>query len=195
MSDPKYLKCSCQNCGEHLEFPANSVGEQIECPHCGAQTELAPSGTSSGTSRSKVGIITGSILVILALVATAMALYFFKVRKASDRASTPVVTTVTNAAVEKYSLELNEFQIGPISLKKAENGGLVHAVVRVKNDTGRQRFGVKITLDLLDAEGAKIGSASDYLAIMEPHQDWQFKALLTEPKAVAAQLANIEEQK
>lgn len=195
MSDPEYLKCSCQNCGEHLEFPANSVGEQIACPHCGAQTKLDPTETLPGTPRSKVGIIAGSILVILALVATAMALYFFKMRKVPDRGSIPVITTGTNAAVEKYSLELHEFQIGPISLKKAENGGLVHAVGTVKNDTDRQRFGVKITLDLLNAEGAKIGSASDYLAILEPHQDWQFKALLTEPKAVAAKLTNIEEQK
>ena len=124
-----------------------------------------------------------------------MLFYSFKVHKTPDGASSPTAPTATNTAVANDTRELNEFQIGTITLKKAENGGLVHAVGTVKNETDRQRFGVKITLDLLDTEGAKIGSASDYLAILEPHQDWQFRALLTEPKAVKAKLTNIEEQK
>ena len=65
----------------------------------------------------------------------------------------------------------------------------------VKNDTTRQRFGVKIELDLLDGQDDKIGSTSDYIEVMEPHKEWQFKALLTDPKTVTAKLINIEEQK
>ena len=91
--------------------------------------------------------------------------------------------------------ELNDFKIGKISLKKNADGGLVYAVGAVKNDTARQRFGVKIQLDLFDEQDAKIGSASDYRAVMEPQGEWQFKALLTELKAVNAKLATIEERK
>ena len=65
----------------------------------------------------------------------------------------------------------------------------------VKNNSDRQRFGVKIELDLLDAQDNKIGTTSDYIAILEPHKNWQFRALLTQPKAVKANVAKIEEQK
>lgn len=40
MSDSTFAKCSCQNCGIHLEFPTEAAGTVINCPHCGAATEL-----------------------------------------------------------------------------------------------------------------------------------------------------------
>src|SRR5581483_8977994 len=40
MSRIQYLKCSCQQCGEHIEFPADGLGMSILCPHCGRQTRL-----------------------------------------------------------------------------------------------------------------------------------------------------------
>ena len=91
--------------------------------------------------------------------------------------------------------EINGFKISKINLKKNENGGLVYAVGTVKNDTDRQRFGVKIELDLLDEQDDKIGGASDYIAVLEPQDKWQFKALLAEPRTVQARLATIVEQK
>ena len=33
-------KCSCQNCDEHLEYPADYEGTEIACPHCGQGTLL-----------------------------------------------------------------------------------------------------------------------------------------------------------
>lgn len=35
-----YLKCSCNSCGLHIEFPDRAVGAQVACPHCGANTTL-----------------------------------------------------------------------------------------------------------------------------------------------------------
>jgi hypothetical protein len=110
----------------------------------------------------------------------------------------PPITAVqieTNAPIPEVFTETNEFKVGKITLKKAEGSGLIYAEAIVKNDTDRQRFGVKIELDLLDAKDAKIGSASDYLAVLDPHKEWQFHALLTEPNAVKAELAGIGEQK
>ena len=40
MSRIHYLKCSCQQCGEHIEFPSDGLGMKILCPHCGGQTQL-----------------------------------------------------------------------------------------------------------------------------------------------------------
>jgi hypothetical protein len=102
---------------------------------------------------------------------------------------------MTNAAVSKNLVEMDEFKVGTITLKKTDGSALVYAVGTVKNDTKRQRFGVKIDLDLLDAQDNKIGSASDYIGILEPDKEWQFKALLADPKTVKAKLIKIEEQK
>lgn len=40
MSATKFLKCSCSACGKRIEYPAHAVGDSVECPHCGRQTEL-----------------------------------------------------------------------------------------------------------------------------------------------------------
>jgi|GEM_PF-1530138 len=40
MSAPEIHKCSCNSCGEHLEYPPNFEGTTVACPHCGQGTEL-----------------------------------------------------------------------------------------------------------------------------------------------------------
>ena len=40
MSAPGMHKCSCQSCGEHLEYPPDFEGTTVACPHCGQGTEL-----------------------------------------------------------------------------------------------------------------------------------------------------------
>jgi len=40
MSAPGMYKCSCQSCGEHLEYPTDYEGTTVACPHCGQGTEL-----------------------------------------------------------------------------------------------------------------------------------------------------------
>jgi RNA polymerase subunit RPABC4/transcription elongation factor Spt4 len=40
MSTPGMHKCSCQSCGEHLEYPPDFEGTIVACPHCGQGTEL-----------------------------------------------------------------------------------------------------------------------------------------------------------
>jgi hypothetical protein len=190
MSDADYLKCPCQNCGGSIAFPAGGVGEVINCPHCGEQTKLV-STPSKSVGKSAISI--GLILSLLCLVTSSMGIYWRMTQKLNPPAQ--AIQTSTTATIPKAFIELNDFQFGGITLKKADGSGLVYAQGTVTNDTDRQRFGVKIELDLFNAQDDKIGSASDYLAVLEPHKAWQFNALLTEPKTVRAKLANIEEQK
>jgi hypothetical protein len=95
MSEPNYIKCSCQNCNGHIKFDSNllRVGEtrKIECPHCHLETTIFykqnESNSSDRTSvasakgkSSKVELILfeltrfptigGAILLLLALVVT-----------------------------------------------------------------------------------------------------------------------------
>jgi len=36
-----HAKCSCQNCGTHLEFPIEAAGMLLDCPHCRQATLLS----------------------------------------------------------------------------------------------------------------------------------------------------------
>lgn len=40
MATPETYKCSCQICGEHIEYPPSYDGQQVACPHCGQGTLL-----------------------------------------------------------------------------------------------------------------------------------------------------------
>jgi Zn-dependent protease with chaperone function len=45
MSDSAFAKCSCQGCGQHIEFPLEVAGAIVNCPQCNQQTQLALAGS------------------------------------------------------------------------------------------------------------------------------------------------------
>jgi DNA-directed RNA polymerase subunit RPC12/RpoP len=196
MSDSNYQKCACSSCGGNIEFPLGSAGELIECPHCGAQTKLVSTPeNSSAQATEKPAKVPVAILIVIVLVAVGAMILWLKTHQSEALPAVVVAPAITNVVIPKAFTVLNDFEISKITLKKSEEGGLVYAIGVVKNDTSRQRFGVKIELDVLNEQDAKIGDASDYVAILEPHQRWQFMALLTAPKAAKAVPTRIEEQK
>ena len=208
MTETGYAKGTCQNCGGHLEFPATGLGLTIDCPHCGRQTILtslpvvpaALDGNSPAQPKRRFPVLLSLALLILVVAATDAAFYWDKKTAphppVSTRAMAPTPTNSEMTNGSSGTPEANDrLQAGPVTLQKTDGSALVHVVGTVKNNSDRQRFGVKIELDLLDAQDNKIGTASDYLAVLEPHQDWQFRALLTQPKAVKVRVARIEEQK
>jgi hypothetical protein len=204
MSDAGYLKCACSKCGGHIEFPAAGLGETIDCPLCGAPTSLIalpPAvGRTPETKQIQPGrkyfTTIGSILFIVVLAAVGA--FFLSAKRfpaGPPPVAKPAVLMPTDPVPQTLFTRLNDFNVGPVTLKKTEGSSLVYAVGSVQNDSDRQRFGVRIQLDLLDANAGKVGSASDYISVIEPHKDWWFKALLTESKVVTAKPAAIEEQK
>jgi hypothetical protein len=220
MSDTRHVKCSCQKCGGHIEFPEAGVGVTIDCPHCGKKTTLcapvpipavdsrrqspanSPGPGESGAPPKKKSLTAlVSVLSLIILIVAGAAAYVAMSKKktaagpppaspAPPAENKPLPATASAAA----SGETNHFHISPVSLEKSESGGLVYAVGTVRNDTDRQRFGVKIELDLMDKQGDRIGSASDYIAVLEPRKEWRFRALLTETKVSGAKVAGIGER-
>jgi hypothetical protein len=71
---------------------------------------------------------------------------------------------------------------------------MVHAVGIVRNLTARQRFGVRIELELLDDNHRRVGTVADYHSVVEPHAEWQFHTLIAEKRAVAARILGIKEE-
>ena len=169
----------------------------VECPHCGGQTTLLPGppadavtpGNSPVAPKRKIPVVLGAVVLIGFLAAAGVTLRWFK----QPEAIPPVPRQTTPPAPAPEDNDL--LQAGPVTLQKTEGSALIYAMGTIRNNSNRQRFGVKIELDLLDGQDQKIGTAGDYIAILEPHKDWQFRALLTQPKAVKVQVAKIVEQK
>jgi hypothetical protein len=200
-----YSKGVCQHCGGHIEFPAEGAGQTIPCPHCKWNTVLtvnrAPSvEIGGGASSQKRIFLAFGVAVALVAVGGIAALVWLK--QASPESQPPqqpnaASTNITLAPVAKPVPEPDPWhglKVGTISLEKSGDGRLVHAVGTVRNTSDRQRFGVKVELDILDAQGKKLGSATDYTQVIEPGKEWKFKALVTDRNPATAKLAAIKEQ-
>ncbi len=197
MSDTHaHSKCSCKQCGGHIEFPSEGAGMWIRCPHCGEKTQLTgPSSVPKKKSKSYLSIV---ILVIIGIAA--MTFNIVRWVRRSHSSPAPQATTQTPAKPATAQKPAPEpdlwkgFKPGPVSIDKSGKSRLVYAVVAVKNDTDKQRFGVKVTLDILDGQGEKLGTTSDYTQFIDAHKEWTFKALVAYPKATAAKVTAITEE-
>ena len=89
--------------------------------------------------------------------------------------------------------ELKVTQVALDQPKGAKGSRLVYVTGVLKNDSDQQRFGVRVELDLLDAAGTKVGTATDYRQMLDPRATWQFRAIVTDRRAIAAKLAGVKE--
>jgi hypothetical protein len=168
-----------------------------------AASESIGAAEPSGSKRKLLWIA----LPVLALAGVAG--FFFKDRLArppspamnegnrvTNSETTKVAASVpTNApAPGKAPKSLDDLKVGPITLEKSKGSSLVYAVGVMRNESGHQRFGVNLELELADARGNKAGTAKDYRAVLEPRQDWRFRALVLDSKAVSAKVAAIREE-
>jgi hypothetical protein len=102
----------------------------------------------------------------------------------------------SSATEPKSPKSIDDLKPSAVTLEKAKAGSLVHAVGTIKNTSDQQRFGVRVELELTDANGKPAGKASDYTQVIEPRQEWRFRALVLDPKgirAVAGKVSSIKE--
>jgi hypothetical protein len=209
MSNDDYLKCSCKECGNHIEFPKESAGTVAACPHCGQWTELTPdTPLDEAVVSNRKGVRSALLLgcVVLAAAATA----FFVLRNRANIASQPPAQPTKVAAMPanppptnpapvkpvvagKPQKSLDDLKVSPVQLEKAKVGSLVYAVGTVTNVSEYQRFGVQIELNLFGKNGKKLGVAKDYKDILEPGHEWQFHALIPDPRTVSAKVSSLKE--
>ncbi len=206
MSKTKFLKGECTQCGGHLEFPAEAAGQTTTCPHCGQTTELFLYTPPLPPTIPRRTLIWTGIAVVVLLLGLVGGLYALNKARAkmsvlqqrngtASGTNTPEATSASNgtaAPQPENKVSLNGFRAGEIRLDKA--GNLIYAIGSLTNSTARQRFGVRVTLDLFDTAGKKLGTATDYQAGMEGRAVWDFKALVVDKNAVKAQIASVTEQ-
>jgi hypothetical protein len=201
MSRTKYLKGQCAECGGRLEFPAEAIGMTSDCPHCGKPTELTLAPLPDEPTVPRKAIVYAVIAALILGLGLAGALAALKraerlVSQKKERGATaatnsPAPGSATDPAV--HAATQAGFQISTIDLEKTPGSSIIYAVGTISNLSPKQRFGMKLELDLLDATGAKVGSARDYQQVIEPNGQWHFKALVVESKATSAKLASIKE--
>lgn len=208
MKDNYYLKCSCKNCGNHIEFPATGEGQTVNCPHCSRPTRLVLDETNPKTPvRKSFNPATLAVITCLLVAGMAAGVYFWKhkgkpgipapsVKLAiapATPAPPPATNTVTSPAT-KPKKSVDDLKVSEVKLEKTKDSSLVYAVGTVKNDSDYQRFGVRIELELFNQNGKKLGTSQDYISILEPRRDWQFRALIPDSKAVTAKVATLKEE-
>jgi len=210
MNEDEYLKCSCKECGNHIEFPPSAAGTTVACPHCGEWTELnSDKAAVEEPPTSKLPILLALIGCVVVVGAVGAVLLFRAHSKNAVETPAPVpakvVAAPTNlpptntvpakpAVVEKKQKSLDDLKPSAVQLEKAKVGNLVYAVGIITNASEYQRFGVKVELDLFNKNGKKIGSTTDYKDIIEPNREWPFHAMVLDPKTTSAKVSSVKEE-
>jgi hypothetical protein len=156
----------------------------------------APKEHSAVPTKAIVWAIIAALILGLGLAGSMLALKRAQklVARQKQQHADGTPPTQTNSPVTPLDLATQAgFQVSTINFEKTQGSSLIYAVGTLNNMTARQRFGVKVELDLLDASGQKIGTATDYHQVMEPNSQWQFKALVVASKAALAKLAAVKE--
>lgn len=194
----KNLTGECQQCGGQFEFPAEAAGATGECPHCGQQTEciLAAPPEEESPIRSKAILFTVIALVILVggLIAAQLAVKRAE-RMVGRKTSTPPAGAAQTTPAENNPFANQNFRVSAVTFEATPGTRLVHARGSVLNLARQQRFGVKIELELLDAAGKALATASDYTSVIEPDAGWNFRAPVMDGRAVSARVSSVRETK
>jgi hypothetical protein len=200
MNRTKPLKGDCQHCGQPLEFLADHIGTVAPCPHCGQETELLLAAPPEEPTIPRRAIIwTGIAAVILvlgfvgALLALKRAQRWAQTQKLQTTAA-PVPASAPADTQEPAGVAIPDgLTVSRVSLEQTPGTSLVYAVGSLRNDSARQRFGLKIELQVDGADGQKLGTATDYRPVLDPGAQWQFKALVVVPAAKSAKITSIRE--
>ena len=148
-----------------------------------------PEATSSIPKRQIIYGILIAVIVIGGLAGVMIALKRAQRMAASQRQSIEASQPVAPANPFAQA----GFQASPVTIDKAQGSTLVHATGAVKNISGKKKFGVKVEIELRDANNSLVGTATDYQQSLEPGAEWKFRAMVMNPKAVSAKITAIRE--
>jgi hypothetical protein len=208
MTLENFAKCACQHCGGHIEFPVQGVGHRISCPHCHEPTLLTRTApVEIGGGRATRKRIYLSVAIAASLLAAVGGAYWYVnypvFKQAVATPSRPVQPSGADSAgpdplpppkPKPPPDPWHGLKASKVSLDNSGNNSLIYAIGSLTNESTRQRFGVKVELDILDAHRNKLGSATDYTEVIEPGKTWKFRAMVTDKNAKAAKLTKVKEQ-
>jgi hypothetical protein len=93
---PGFLKCNCHHCDGHIEYPVESAGEVVRCPHCDLPTPLVvpgaeedPNVVAVGGNQAKFVIAGLAVLVAIVVGAAGTVWYVDHLKKKKGIVSAP----------------------------------------------------------------------------------------------------------
>jgi len=137
------------------------------------------------------------VVIALVLVSAAAAFWLLRNRSASSHrheGSATGTVAASNSVAPRAPKSTNDLRVSPVTLDRPKGSGLLYAVGTVLNNSDYQRFGVKIKLELYDVAGRKTGDTKDYIQLIEPHKEWNFRAIVLGGSPVGAKVIQIEEE-
>jgi len=193
----KNLSGECQHCGGRFEFPAEAAGLTGECPHCGQATDCLlaapPEEKSPAQTRAVIFTVVAVVILVGGLIGAFVALKRAQRQFGRKEAQTQASALSPPKPADPFAAE--GFRVSTVTLETTPGTKLVHAQGSIVNTTNRQRFGVKVELELFDAGGKWLAKATDYKDVIEPNAEWKFRAPVVEKKAASAKVAAIKETK
>lgn len=202
MSSSDFVKGSCSQCGGHLEFPAEAIGQSVPCPHCGKVTGLSAGVSPEKPARSARKYQAIAVAIALCAIIPSVFLALHKPGNAGISGQVIPATVRSNAAVAvkapaapRPEAETNDFAIMPYKLEKTPGSTLVYVTGTVRNLDGQQRFGVKLEFSLFDTNDNYLGAATDYESVLSSNGVWRFKAMVMASKTTYARFNAISEDK
>ena len=194
----KNLSGECQQCGGRFEFPAEAAGLTGECPHCSRQTACLlaalPEERSPVQTRAVIFTVVAILILVGGLVGAITALKRAQ-RLYGQKRQAQTQTSARNPSSPSVPFAAEGFRVSAVTLAITPGTKLVHAQGSIVNTANRQRFGVRVELDLFDAAGRWLAKASDDKNVIEPNAEWKFSALVVETKAASAKITAIKETK
>jgi hypothetical protein len=185
-----------------LEICGPPPPEYKKCPTCATQTQfwarLCPTCEATHRRRTLIGrIVLASLAVVAVVVAGLGANYHVKAVEAEKELAARTIPATSRILFEQPHPRLpkspKDLLPGRFYLESRRDSDLILAVGDILNDSENVHTRLRADLDVLDKTGAKIGSVSDYLTEIGPHESWHFLATVTQTNARSVRFAALKE--
>jgi ssDNA-binding Zn-finger/Zn-ribbon topoisomerase 1 len=182
----------CEACKHDLPFSGG------ECPNC------EQSNTSRRTRRRAVAAVSFAGLVVVVAVWVSLAVFHHPKKAAArsygnsapgaDGLSLPHSGSMLIIEQPKTPAKYGGGLIaGKFFVEQKRGSDLIIAVGEIQNDSEKVHRGLRVDVDLFNRSGVRVGTVSDYMTELAPHQNWHFLSQVQNTNACVARLAQITE--
>jgi hypothetical protein len=196
----------CPKCKEKSRLPEASAFKVVEqeepppvapprlCPRCGSY--MAPYGSDCEACNNKrrrtIGLVVGMISAVMVLIVGWLFLRKFYSPPRPQPQQFPAHMVLQQPRV-KSPKSMRDFKVGSFWLESKRGSDVVMAVGDISNTSLNVYLHVKASADLLDAQGAKIGTVSDEINELLPDKTWHFLVQVKDPRAKSVRFTNLKE--
>ena len=207
MREISQLTSSCVHCAHLIKYAPEAAGQIIECPACKRKSQIPPvpaakppppvSATQAGSEQPTraarhdlvwlAAVLFGGVVVFL----TATKRFPITAQAAEAKAA----PTVLPQPKVKTAKSLNDLKIGSFTLQQASAGNVRMVTGDIVNHSENLHRGVKIELELLDAQGpTRVGTLSAFITELRPHATWHVLESTSNLKARMVRVIGIKEE-